>query len=99
MKNHALYKNHALHKSTGLYYAAVGALIVGAFMLTPVRTHAARGRNFNIGINGGDAESCAALKVSANNGGQLAGLNESFTLRKSEAPLLELNAADHGHIS
>jgi hypothetical protein len=85
-----------------LYYAAAAALTVGALtvaLLAPAQTHAARGRNFNININGGDAETCAALKVSANGGGQLAQVNESFTLRRSEASLLELNAADHGHIS
>src|SRR5450432_4469525 len=85
-------------KNNTLYCAATAALATVA-MLTPAQTHAARGRNFNININSGDAESCAALKVSANGGGQLAQVNESFTLRKGEASLLELNAADHGHIS
>jgi len=82
----------------GLYYLATAALSV-AWLLTPAQTHAARGRNFNINMNGGDAESCAGLRANTDGGGQLAQANESFTLRRSEAPLLELNASDHGRIA
>jgi DUF4097 and DUF4098 domain-containing protein YvlB len=85
-------------KTDTLYYAAAAALAV-AWLLTPCQTHAARGRNFNININSGDAESCAGLKVSSNDGGQIAQVNESFTLRRGEASLLELNAAERGHIT
>jgi DUF4097 and DUF4098 domain-containing protein YvlB len=80
-------------------YCAAAAALAAAWLLTPAQTHAARGRNFNINISGGDAESCAALKVSTNGGGQLAQVNESFTLRRSEASLLELNASERGHIT
>src|SRR6202011_4619113 len=86
-------------RNDSLYYAASAAALSLALLLTPATTHAAKGRNFNININGGDAETCAGLKVSTNGGGQIAQVNESFTLRKSEAPLLELNAVDHGHIT
>jgi len=81
-----------------LYYAAAAALAV-AWLLTPAQTHAARGPHFNINISSGDAESCAGLKVSTNGGGQISQANDSFTLRRSDASLLELNAADHGHIT
>lgn len=84
-------------KTQHLYYAAAAALSA-AWLLTPAHTEAARGRNFSININGGDAESCAALKVSSNGGGQIAQVNESLTLRKGDAALLELNAAERGHI-
>jgi len=85
-------------KNDSLYYLAAAALSA-AWLLTPAHTRAARGRNLNINIDGGDAESCASLKASTNGGGQLAQANESFTLRRSDASLLELNASDHGHIT
>src|SRR5919197_5635936 len=83
-------------KNDGLYYLAAAALSV-AWLITPAGTHAARNRNFNIDVQG-DAETCADLRVRSNGGGQIAQANESFSLRQSEAPILELNAADHGHI-
>jgi hypothetical protein len=82
-------------KNDRLYFAAAAALSV-AWLITPVRTHAARNRNFNINIEG-DAETCAGLKARSDSG-QIAQANESLSLRKSEAPILEMNAADHGHI-
>src|SRR5947209_10480159 len=82
-------------KNDSLYYVAAVALAV-AWVLIPGTTHAARNRNFNLNVNG-DAETCAALKVHSNDG-QIAQGHESFSMRKSEAPMLELNAADHGHI-
>jgi len=82
-------------KNDSLYYIAAAALSV-AWLVSPARTHAARNRNFNINIEG-DAETCAGLKVRSDSG-QMAQANESFSLRKSEAPILELNAAEHGNI-
>ncbi len=83
-------------KNDSLYYIAAAALSV-VWLVTPVRTHAARNRDFNINIEG-DAETCAGLKVRSGSG-QIAQANESLSLRKSDAPILELNAADHGRIS
>src|SRR5438270_12877230 len=61
-------------KNDSLYYVAAAALSV-AWLITPVRTHAARnGFNININING-DAETCADLKVRSS-GGQIAQANE-----------------------
>jgi hypothetical protein len=82
-------------KKRSLYYFAAAALSV-AWLMTPVRTHAAGNRNFNINIQG-DAETCAGLKVHSDSG-QIAQANESFSMRRSEAPILELNAAEHGNI-
>lgn len=82
-------------KNDSLYYLAAAAVSV-VWLISPVRTHAAKNRNFNINIES-DAETCAGLKVHSNSG-QIAQANESFSLRKSEAPILELNAAEHGNI-
>ena len=78
---------------------AAAAAIGAAWLLTPAQTHAARGRNFNINISGGDAESCAALRASTDDDGRLAQVSEQFTLRRSEAPVLGLNAASRGHVT
>jgi DUF4097 and DUF4098 domain-containing protein YvlB len=81
-------------KNEGLVYVLAAVLCLG-WLLTPAKTHAAKNGGFNINIDG-NAESCAALKVRA--GGEIAQVNESFTLSKGEAPILEINAADHGNI-
>ena len=81
-------------KNEGFLYVAA-AVLCGAWLVTPCQTHAARDRGFNLNING-NAESCADLKVRSK--GETAQVNESFTLSKGEAPILELNAADRGHI-
>jgi len=82
-------------KNHSLYYLAATALYV-TWLMTPVPMQAAKNGNFNINIEG-DAETCAGLKVRSNSG-QIAQVNESFSMRKSEAPILELNAAEHGNI-
>ena len=81
-------------KHEGLVYAAAAVLCLG-WLLTPVKGHAAKNRGFNISING-NAERCADLKVSST--GEVAQINESFTMSKGEAPILELNAVDRGNI-
>ena len=58
-------------------------------------THAAKNRGLNLNIDG-NAESCADLKVRST--GEIAQVNEAFTLSKGEAPILELNAAERGQI-
>src|SRR3954447_11209455 len=81
-------------KNEGLVYAAAAVLCLG-WLFTPVNSHAAKNRGFNINING-SADSCAALKVTSS--GEVAQVNEAFTLSKGEAPILELNAVDRGNI-
>ena len=81
-------------KNEGFLYIAAAVLCLG-WLATPVKTHAARNRGFNISIDG-NAESCADLKVRSS--GETAQVNETFTLSKAEAPILELNASDRGHI-
>jgi hypothetical protein len=79
--------------------AALGAALLGMALLVASAPANAqnRSRNRNLSINmQGDAESCADLKVTSD--GQLAQSTEKFTLQRSEAPTLELNAADHGSI-
>jgi DUF4097 and DUF4098 domain-containing protein YvlB len=79
---------------TILYTAA--AVLCASWLLAPPRTHAAKGRDFNISFSG-DAETCADLKVTSSNG-EIARTGEKFTLTRAEAPLLELNGSERGHI-
>src|ERR1035437_3060818 len=81
-------------KNEGFLYVAAAVLCLGG-LVAPGQTHAAKNRGFNLNIDG-NAESCADLKVRST--GETAQVNESFTLSKGEAPILELNAADRGHI-
>ena len=71
------------------------AVLCTAWLLAPPKTLAAR-HNFNLNFNG-DAETCAELRVSSNNG-EVAKIAESFTMTRAEAPLLELNGVDRAHI-
>ena len=74
---------------------ALGAALLGVALLPAYAQN--RSRNHNLSINmQGDAESCADLRVTSD--GQVAQSMEKFTLQRSEAPTLELNAADHGLI-
>jgi hypothetical protein len=76
--------------------AAFGAAMLGVTLLiAPAPSHAQKGRNLSINMQG-DAESCAAMKVTSD--GQLAQSAEKVTLQRSEAATLELNAADRGVI-
>lgn len=81
-------------KYEGLVYAAAAVLCLG-WIFTPGQTQAAKNRGLNINING-NPERCADLKVTSS--GEVAQVNESFTLSKGEAPILELNAAERGNI-
>jgi len=83
----------AMKTETVLYTAA--AVLCTAWLLAPGKTQAAR-HNFNLSMNG-DAETCAELKVTSNNG-EVAKLSDTFTMTRAEAPLLELNAADRANI-
>ena len=79
-------------KNENICYILAAMLCLG-WLVAPGKTQTARNRDrgFNLSIDG-DAESCADVKVRSSNG-EVAQTSESFTLRKSEAPLLELNAA------
>ena len=71
------------------------AVVCTVCLLVPPRTQAAR-PNFNLNFNG-EAETCADLRVTSNNG-EVAKIADSFTMTRAEAPLLELNAGDRGNI-
>jgi uncharacterized protein YbjT (DUF2867 family) len=79
-------------KYEGLVYTAAAVLCAGC-LITPADGQARR-HGFNLSINNG--ESCADLKVTST--GEIAQVNESFTLSKGEAPILELNMADRGNV-
>src|SRR6266702_455894 len=81
-------------KNEGFLYVAAAVLCLG-WLVMPGKTHAAKNKGFNLNIDG-NADSCADLKVRST--GELAQVNDSFTLSKGEAPLLELNAADRAQI-
>src|SRR5260370_3603542 len=81
-------------KNEGFLYVAAAVLCLG-WLVAPGKTHAAKNRGFNLNING-NAGSCADLIVRSR--GETAQLNEVFTVSKGEAPILELNAADHAQI-
>jgi hypothetical protein len=76
---------------------SLGAALLGVALLVAPAPGSAQTRTHNLNINTqGDAESCAGLKVTSD--GQVAQSADKFTLQRSEAPTLELNAADRGVI-
>jgi len=79
-------------KNSALSILALALLMAAPAAWTQNRTH---NRNLSINMQG-DAESCAGLKVTSD--GQVAQAAEKFTLQRSEASSLELNAADRGII-
>jgi DUF4097 and DUF4098 domain-containing protein YvlB len=81
-------------KSDSLIYATAALLCLGA-LLTPAQTRAAKSRDLNIST-GGNASGCSDLHATSR--AELAQVNESFTLSKGEAPILEMNAVDRGQI-
>jgi DUF4097 and DUF4098 domain-containing protein YvlB len=82
-------------KQEGLIYVLAAALCLG-WLLSPPRTHAARGHNLSINSNSSVA-TCADLRPTSSDG-EIAQVNETFTLSKGEAPILEMNSADRGQI-
>ncbi len=76
-------------KNENLYYGAAAALCL-AWLLTPSRAQAA-GRDFNISVDG-NAEHCSDLRVRSSDG-EIAQASDLVTLRKAEAPVLELDDA------
>src|SRR6266568_4143932 len=81
-------------KIEGLVYTAAAVLCAGCLIAPANGQDKTRKHGFNLNINNG--ESCAELKVSST--GEVAQVNEKFTLSKGEAPILELNMAERGNI-
>ncbi len=80
---------------TAILLCGLGSLLA---LCGTAQTQISRTRNHNLNISTrGDADSCADLKVTSD--GQLAQGEEKFTLSRSEAPTLELNAGDRGVVS
>ncbi len=74
-------------------YVAAAALGV-ACLLSPAKGQAARNHNLNVNFNG-NVEHCSDLKVTSRDG-QIAQVNEAFTMTKAEAPILEMSGMDRG---
>jgi hypothetical protein len=77
-----------------LVYGAA-AVACTALLLCPASTEAARS-DFNLNFSG-DAETCADLKATSNDG-EIARFSDTITFARNEAASLELNAADRSHI-
>src|SRR5882724_805906 len=77
-------------KDNTVYILATAAILVG-WALTPAKTHAARNHNLNISFDG-NAEHCSDIKVRSN--GEIAQSNETYTLQRSEAPILEMTGME-----
>jgi DUF4097 and DUF4098 domain-containing protein YvlB len=75
---------------------AIALMLLLVWIATPGRAQAQRSRNFNLNIEG-NAERCSDLKIRTD--GQLARSEETFTLQKSEASLLDIeDTSGHGVI-
>jgi DUF4097 and DUF4098 domain-containing protein YvlB len=81
-------------KNEGLVYAAAAVICLGCF-LSPAKSQTAKRRSFDLSIDG-SGETCADLKVRSS--GEVARVNETFTMSRGEAPILEINATDRGNI-
>jgi hypothetical protein len=77
-----------------LVYGAAAVMCTG-WLFCPESTHAARhGYNLSLSSN---AETCADLKVTSNDG-EVARLSDKFSFTRAEAPLLELNGGERANI-
>jgi len=70
-----------------LYYLGA-ALLAAAWICTPPSTHAARSRNLNINFDS-NVEHCSDIKARSSDG-EIAQAAETFSLSRSEAPILEI---------
>src|SRR4051812_45806648 len=73
-----------------LYLLAAALLVVGC-VTSPAQTRVSKNRNLNINFEG-SAEHCSDMKVTSN--GEIAQANETFSLQKSEAPILEMSGME-----
>jgi hypothetical protein len=81
-------------KSLFVCFSVAAMLLAGS---AGAQTSRNRNRsNFNINMQG-DADSCAGLKISSNNG-ELAQAAEKFDLQRSDVAVLELNGAERGSV-
>src|SRR5438874_13275544 len=78
--------------SRKLHYVAAAAL-AAIGIITPAEA----AKHFNLSVNDNNAEKCADLRASSSDG-EVSVVEESFSFQKSEAPVLELNAAERGVI-
>jgi DUF4097 and DUF4098 domain-containing protein YvlB len=81
-------------KPESLTYAAVVVMCLGA-IFGSAQTRTTKSRNLNISTNG-EANGCA--DVHATSHAELAQLNQTLTLSKGEAPIIEMNGSDRGQI-
>ena len=81
-------------KTETFVYGAAAVLCIG-WLLLPGSSQAAR-RDLNLNLSG-DAETCADLKVSSDQG-EVAKFAEAFTMTRAEAPLLELNGGERAQV-
>ncbi|MGO9259047.1 MAG: hypothetical protein ACLQU1_22405 [Bryobacteraceae bacterium] len=81
--------NHAFRY---LAATALGATL----LLVPAQSQTRNHHDFNLNVQNSDAEHCADLKAEA--AGEIAQATESFTLSRSQAPVLEISALDRGNI-
>jgi DUF4097 and DUF4098 domain-containing protein YvlB len=73
----------------------VAALVCLGSLANAQTPRRVRSRNFNINSSG-DATSCADFHVSSS--AELAQLNQTFSLSKGEAPILEMNVGSRGQV-
>ena len=70
----------------------VAALLVVGVVISPAQTHVSKTHSLNINFQR-NAEHCADMKVESD--GATAMVNETFSLQKSEAPMLEMSMLEH----
>ena len=78
-------------KNDSIVSYLASAVIITGWVLSPVKSHAAKNQNLNISFEG-NAEHCSDLKVRSN--GEVAQSNETYTIQKSEAPILEMTGME-----
>src|SRR5260370_1355093 len=79
-------------KNDRLYYFAAAVLCTAS--LLPAQTRSAKNRNLSVNFDG-NAQHCSDLKVTSKDG-EVAQVNEAFTLSKAEAPILEMSGIERG---
>ncbi len=76
-------------------YLAVAA--IGAALTVPAQSqNRIRHESLNFNVSDNNAEHCSDLKVDSS--GEIAHATEAFTLSRAEAPVLQIDAPDHGNV-